>query len=141
MITIKTYARKEQYGAPLAFLKSAKPEKKSPLLIRTIACYANPVAKSSWPVETKLIRELNLSTGKTALSWPIKIEMFLSGGFFVVKNEDLGVYSYGSTQKEAQQNFTENFEDLLELYNASDYAELTGDAIRLKALFDKIVNK
>lgn len=141
MTTIKAYARKEHYGPPLAFLKRSRTAPKSNPANRSAVFLVNSTARSSWPVETNFVRALKLSTGKAELNWPIKVEILLSGDYFVVKNEDLGVYSYGATQDEAKQNFAENFEDLLELYNSSRYEELTGDAIRLKALFDKIINK
>jgi len=97
------------------------------------------VERSPWTMKTEFLNNLPLERGRVELSWPLKIETALSGDYFITSNDDLDVRSYGNTPEESRQNFCEIFEEMLDLYNNSKEEDLSGDAIRLKALFDKII--
>ena len=97
------------------------------------------VERSPWTMKAEFLNNLPLERGRVELSWPLKIETALSGDYFITSNDDLDVRSYGNTPEESRQNFCEIFEEMLDLYNNSKDEELCGDAIRLKALFDKII--
>ncbi len=101
--------------------------------------HALVVERSPWTMKTEFLINLPLERGRVELSWPLKIETALSGDYFITSNDDLDVRSYGNTPEESRQNFCEIFEEMLDLYNNSKDEDLSGDAIRLKALFDKII--
>lgn len=152
MITLKTYARKEVYGSPTV----APTGKKVPSRNNKASAWQTKIFRgnislmplktentegSLWPVKTEFINELHLRRGKVDLSWPLRVDTVISGNYFIMSNEDLDVHSYGDTQEESQQNFCEIFEEMLDLYVGSRADELTGDAVRIKALFDRIIKQ
>lgn len=152
MITLKTYARKEVYGTPSIApvgKKSSSRSNKAPSWqtkifrgnISLTPLKIENTEGSLWPVKTEFINELHLRRGKVDLSWPLRVDTVISGNYFITSNEDLDVHSYGGTQEESQQNFCEIFEEMLDLYVGSRIEELTGDAVRIKALFDRIIKQ
>ena len=100
------------------------------------------ISKSQQGIREMIVREIpsTKNDGQAyKLNWPMKIEIERGEEFFHAVHRDLDLSSYGSTQEECLKNFYAIFEDMYQHYTQAQEDNLSGLAIRLKALFSRIV--
>jgi len=78
------------------------------------------------------------STLKLITSKPILVSVHLEDGIFIAENETLGLYGIGDTQEEAIEELKSHILYFYQYYKQMDWSQLIGEAIRLKALYERL---
>jgi hypothetical protein len=89
--------------------------------------------------QTAPIMKLQKDTRKFYTPIPISVNIYRDEDLFFAENENLVVCGTGSTRQEAVQDLVLHIIHFFEYYKKLDKSELTGDALRLKELYQNLL--
>jgi len=69
---------------------------------------------------------------------PVSVRFSVGEKLFFAENENLGIFASGDTPFEAVSDFSDQLVYFYEFYRDKTSDELTGDALRIKGLFDAL---
>ena len=70
---------------------------------------------------------------------PVAVHVYRDGYLFFAENENLAVYAYADTQEQALLELVREIVYFYQYYQELDHDSVTGDAVRLKALFEDLL--
>lgn len=82
------------------------------------------------------LRSIPSKTKVHKLSKPIKIKIYQEGGFWFVENETLAIAGTGDSREEAMDAFYSYIIHFHNYYKNLPANKVTGDAVRLKKIFE-----
>jgi hypothetical protein len=91
------------------------------------------------PDSEALLLEIDFQGQRRALAKPLRLRLVPEEGNWFADNEALNLFGVGGSPISAVEDFRQHFEHFLHRYRSLNWSEVSGEGLRLKTLYEKLL--